>query len=91
MINATEIFDADLNHWIYGTRFFKTDDNKYFVVDADTSDYQDNAGVKFIRRPTVVLYCTESASVTDLIPDHSFPPGTTAEEAISQLGYQLIT
>lgn len=88
-MNAVEITDADLNHWVPGTRFFQGSDGQHFVVDADLSAYPEDGSVRFIRRNTVVLYCNADATVTDLIPDHVFPPGTTAEEAVALLGYTL--
>lgn len=90
MATATEILDADLNHWVPGTRFFQTSDDTYFVVDADLTEYPDNR-VTYRRRQTAVLFCNADATVTDLVPDHLFPPGTTPEDAIAQLGYELTT
>lgn len=88
MATATEILDIDLNHWVPGTRFFHTSDDQYFVIDADTTDYPNNR-VNYRRRQTAVLFCNADATVTDLIPDHTFPAGTTPEEAIALLGYTL--
>lgn len=84
---VTEVTDADLSHWIAGTRLFETADSTYFVVSADLNDYPADSSVTFIRRPTVVLYCDPGGAVTDLIPDHSFDPGTSAEDAIAALGF----
>lgn len=89
MKTATEITDTDLNHWIGGTRLFHTNNNEYFVVCSDLTDYPTSGSVKFIRRQTSVLFCTPEATVTDMIPDHTFPPGTTTEDAIAALGYEL--
>lgn len=86
---TTEIVNVDLSHWVAGTRLFRTGD-RYFVIDADLADYPESRNT-FIRRNTAVLYCNPDATVTDLIPDHTFPPGTTAEEAITALGYTLET
>lgn len=85
---ATEIFDADLAHWVPGTRFFSTSDDRYFLVDADLTEYPNNK-ITYRRRQTAVLYCNADATVADLIPDHTFPAGTTPEEAIALLGYTL--
>lgn len=89
-LTATEITDIDLSHWVPGTRMFSTSDGKYFVVDSDFNDYP-TEGVTFVRRETVIHFCTEQATVTSLAGDHTFPPGTTAEAAIAAIGYTLTT
>ena len=88
MKTATEILDADLNHWVPGTRFFSTSDGKYFVVDADTADYP-RGPFTIIRRDTAVIDCTADATVISPISKQLFPPGTSAEEAIAAMGYTL--
>jgi len=87
-LTASEIQDVNLGCWAPGTRFFSGSDGKYFVIDADTTEYPDGP-TRFVRRDTAVLYCNEDATVTDLVPDHVFPPGTTAEAAIEGMGYTL--
>lgn len=86
MATATERTDVDLGAWIPGTKFYTTDDDRYFVVDADLTDY---GKLRVVRRPTVILYCTETAGVTDLIPDFEFDPGTTHEDAVRLAGFTL--
>lgn len=86
MTTATERTDVDLSGWPSGTKFYGTDDGTYFVVDADLADY---GHMRFVRRPTVILYCTETAGVTDLIADFEFDPGTTHEDAVRQAGFEL--
>lgn len=88
MASVTEITDADLNNWIPGSRFFATSDGQYFIVDSDLTEYPEGKNT-FIRRPTLIFYCNPDATVTDMTPDHTFDPGTTAEEAIEELGYTL--
>ena len=86
-----EILNADLAHWAPWTRFFGTSDQppQYFVIDADTLPPPGWVST-VIRRPTCVLYCTDTAGVTDLNPDHCFAPETTPEEAVALMGYELI-
>ncbi|WPH57651.1 hypothetical protein [Mycobacterium phage WXIN] len=86
MATATERTDVDLGAWVPGTKFYSTDDDRYFVVDADLVDY---GHFRVVRRPTVILYCTEAAGVTDLIPDFEFEPGTTHEDAVRRAGFDL--
>lgn len=86
MATATERADVDLGAWVPGTKFYSTDDGRYFVVDADLLDY---APFKVVRRPTVILYCSETAGVTDLVPDFTFDPGTTHEDAVQLAGFEL--
>lgn len=86
MAKAVERTDVDLSGWVPGTRMFSTDDARHFVVDADLEDY---GHLRVVRRPTVILYCTEAAGVTDLIPDFTFKPGTTHEDAVGQAGFEL--
>lgn len=86
---ATEIMDADLGGWAPSVRLFSTSDDKHFVVDADLFGYPESGSVRFIRRATCVLYCNADGTVTDLTPDHVFPPGTTAEDAVVAMGYLI--
>ncbi|AJD82451.1 minor tail protein [Mycobacterium phage Sheen] len=45
--------------------------------------------VKHVVRPTVVFACNEEGLATDLTPLHKFPPGTSHEDALEQLGYTV--
>jgi hypothetical protein len=90
MVNVQEIFGVDLAHWIAGVRFFGTDDGRFFIIDSDVADYPSGRNLIFVRRETSVLFCNADGSVTDLIPDHMFPPGTTCAEAIAEIGFNLI-
>jgi hypothetical protein len=90
MGTATEITESvDMCHWIPGARLFSTSDGMHFVIDADTEDYPDTGPHKFIRRATVAFESNPDGTVTDMTPDHTFPPGITAEEALQQIGYTL--
>ena len=89
MTAVNEIFNINMDHWIPGTRFFKTDDDKYFVVDADLAEYPTPPSIKFIRRNTVVLFCDENAVAIDSVPYQVFEQGDTAETVISKMGYTL--
>ena len=86
--------DVDLSHWAPWCRFFETSQpdghpQKYFVVDADLATPP--AWITtVIRRRTAVLYCGPRGEVTDLNADIAFPPMTTPEEAIEQMGYTLV-
>lgn len=84
MATAVERTDVDLRGWAPGTRFYSTDDGQHFVVEADLEDY---GPFRVVRRPTVILYCTDTAGVTDLIPDFTFDPGTTHEDAVRLAGF----
>lgn len=86
MATATERTDVDLGSWAPGVKFYSTDDARHFIVDADLVDY---GQLRVVRRPTVVLYCTETAAVTDLIPDFELDPGTTHEDAVRLAGFTL--
>lgn len=88
MATAVERVDVCLAQWVPGTKFYSTDDGRHFVVDADLADYSKNA-YKVTRRPTVILYCTETAGVTDLIADFEFEPGVTHEDAVRLAGFTL--
>lgn len=83
---AVEVTDTDLSNWAPGCRLFSGSDGKHFIIDADVADYPDGP-IKIVRRQTAVLYCGPGGEVTDLIPDHLYPPGTTPEEVLSELGY----
>jgi hypothetical protein len=86
MATAVENTESDLSHWVPGARFFSTSDGKHMIVDADLTVYPSD---RFVRRVTAVLYCNPDATVTDMVPDHIFPPGITAEEALTDLGYEV--
>lgn len=88
MPTATEVTDVDLAAWGPGARFFSTSDGLHFIVQADLEDYsqlRDN----IVRQPTVILYTTETAGVTDLEVDFTFPPGTTHTDAVAGAGYTI--
>ena len=74
--------------WTPSSQLFSTSDNRHMVIDADLTEYPDGT-TRFIRRDTVVLYCSEDGEVTDMIPDHIYPPGTTPEQVLADLGYTL--
>lgn len=83
-----EILNADISHWGGWCRLFQTSDDKWFVVDADVA--APPAWITtVIRRKTAVFWCNEYGGVTDLIADFEFPPMTTAEQAVENMGYTL--
>lgn len=88
-MNCWEPPNVDLNNWGPSCRYFAADDGKYFVIDADTQPAPGWVAT-VIRRNTAVFWCTENAGVTDLDPDFMYPPGTTPEQAITLMGYQLV-
>lgn len=88
MATATEITNVDLAAWGPGTRFYSASDGTQFVVQADLADYSELRDT-IVRQPTVILYCTPTAGVTDLDVDYTFPPGTTHEAAVVGAGYTL--
>lgn len=88
MADCWEILNADLANWTPGARFFATDDDTYFIIDADLEPAPGWVST-VIRRRTAVFYCTDTAGVTDLNADHEFPPGTTPEQAVELMGHTL--
>lgn len=42
-----------------------------------------------VGRPTVVFECNEDGSAIDLTPLQRFPSGTTHEDALAQMGYEV--
>lgn len=79
--------NVDLSAWAPGVRMFRGSDGRNFIVDADTDEYGDGP-IKIVRRKTAVLYCESDGTVTDLVPDHLYPAGTTCEEVLTLLGYE---
>lgn len=71
-----------------GTRFFRGDDDTFFIVMADLDDYS-HLPDTIIRQPTVILYTDADARLDDLDVDFSFPPGTSVEDAVAGAGYTL--
>lgn len=89
-MNAREITNVDLCHWIPVTKLYQAEDGTHFVVEADLADYDSIPSIHtIIRRPTVIQHCNELAVATDLTPDHAFDPGTTHEQALALAGYQI--
>lgn len=84
-----EPIGVDMNNWAPWCRFFQTSDDKNFVIDADLLPVPGWIAT-VIRRPTAVFYCTANAGVTDMNADFMFPPETTPEQAIAQMGYELV-
>lgn len=93
-ITCWEPAGVDIGNWAPWCRFFQTslpdgDPAKYFIIDADLQ--QPPAWITtVIRRRTAVLYCGPRGEVTDLNADLEFPPMTTPEEAIAQMGYTFV-
>lgn len=88
MAAATEVTDVDLTHWVPGSRMFHTDGGVYYIVDADLAEYPTGPNT-FIRRQTSIFECDAAGVVSDLTPDFTYPPGTTAEEALAEMGYTV--
>lgn len=90
MADCWEVLDADLNNWAPWCRLFATSDGTYFIIDADLQPAPGFVS-SVIRQKTAVFYCGSDGTVTDLTADHEFPPQTTPENCIAQLGYTLTT
>lgn len=41
-----------------------------------------------VVEPTTIIECTEEGIAVNLTPLHTFPPGTSHEDALAQAGYQ---
>lgn len=87
MATATEVVDVPISHWAPGTRFYSTDDGRYFVVCVDESEATGSR--RIIRQPTVILYTDANAVAQDLEVDFTFDPGTTHESAVTAAGFSL--
>lgn len=72
-----------------GSHVLRGQRRKYFVVQADLADYSHLAD-NIVRQPTVILYTDAKAHPEDLTVDFSFPPGTSAEDAIAEAGYDIV-
>ncbi len=88
MPTATEVTDVDLGSWGPGVKFYSASDGTHFVVHADLADYS-HLPDNIVRQPTVILYTDAKAHPEDLTVDFSFPPGTPAEDAIAEAGYDI--
>lgn len=42
-----------------------------------------------VLRPTVIVSCNEEGIPLSLTPLHTFPPGTSHEDALIQAGYEI--
>lgn len=82
-----ELVAADLPHWAPGAQLYRHGDT-WMLVEADLADYPNAGNVRFVRRPTVILYTDPDGRPTDLIPDFVFPPGTTPREALALAGFE---
>lgn len=90
MVAVTEQ-QGDLTHRAPGTRLFSTVDNTtHLLVNADLETYgsEDNP-MRFVRRPTVVMYCNADGVLENVAPDAVYAPGTTHEAALAQFGFEL--
>lgn len=47
------------------------------------------AALKAVVRPTVIIPCNDDGSADDLAPTHTFPAGTTHEDALQRAGYTV--
>ena len=89
MATATEIFDTDISHWAPGTKFYSTDDGRYFVVCVDVTEAPEGSMTRIRRQPTVILYTNEVAVAEDLVPDYIGQPGDSHETACAAAGFTL--
>src|ERR1700756_1625873 len=104
METATEL-PTDMSHWASVTRHYVTSDGKYLAVEASTDTIPDGAeryieealaiagvdlaNTTMLLRPTVIMPCTEKGEPIELSALHQFPAGTTHEEALANIGYQV--
>lgn len=89
LTTATEILDADISHWAPGTRFYGTDDGRYFVVCVDITEAPEGSMIRIRKQPTVILYTDSSAVAEDMVPDFTSEPGTDHETACAAAGFTL--
>ena len=90
MPTVSEVTDVNLDGWVPGARMFRTEDDRYFIVDSDTAEHAVSQMVNYIRRATAVIFCNDEAVVDGTALDNAtYEPGTTPEQAIELLGYQL--
>lgn len=90
-----------MGHWAPGTKHYRLSDGSHVAITVDTeeltplgeaylAEVHAVAGVdlrmtKRIPRPTTVIACDDEGRAEHLTPLRTFPPGTTHEDAISQL------
>lgn len=96
--------DTDMSAWAAGTRHYSGSTNNYAVEASDVTIPEnatrqiggalallnvDPNQTTMLARPTVVFECTPEGLAIDLTPVATFPPGTTHEEALAEMGYQV--
>lgn len=89
MSKVIRTVDISFDGWPPGTKFYSTDDDKHFVVIADLVEYPSGGAFDIIRQPTKILYTDETGHPGDLVPDFTFDPGTTHEDAIINAGFSF--
>lgn len=50
----------------------------------------DSMPVHQVLRPTVVFACTEDGFAVDMTPLQTYPPGTTYDAALTEMGYEVV-
>lgn len=98
--DATEL-PTDMSTWASGTKHYQLANGDCVAVMVDTEEltplgeaylghFASVAGVALknvtrIPRPTHVIACTPEGYAISLTPVKTFPPGTTHEQALTQL------
>lgn len=95
--------DTDMSHWPPGTRHYSVGDGTYIAVDDDSEQYcgamadciekvpRELTGkpMHYVKRPTVIIACDGNGYTASLDRLHTFPPGTTCEQALHAAGYTI--
>lgn len=99
MATATWLPDTYMGNWSPGTRHYAISDGTYVAVEVDSgitpemaAAVQQVAGAALLNyapRPTVIISVNSEGNATSLERLHTFPPGTTHEDALIQAGYEI--
>lgn len=96
----TTLLSTDMSAWAPGTRHYALDDGTFVAVEAGggltplaeamiREALQGGIVTTQLPRPTVVFACNEDGAATDLTPLHTFPAGTSHEEALTLIGHTV--
>lgn len=96
---------TDLSWAADGTRHYALNDGTHLLVEASTSSVPSGAepmvqelltvlgtdlmSTKQVVRPTIIFTANEEGLPLSMTPLHTFPPGTSHEDALIQAGYEI--
>lgn len=96
------LLEDEPGHCAPGARIYAIDDGAHVLVQVDSGPQgvvaeliggvlkaMSAGNTQIVLQPTTIVPCNPDGTTESLTPTHSFPPGTTHEQALTQAGYDV--